>query len=145
MNPSALSCSDAAPGGWVPLHTPQRLQRLGAGLLLSSAMAATPWWLGSQISMGCAFRAATGLPCPLCGGTHACAAFVQGDWAAAWAANPGALGLLVLMALLAAQWGAEGPLGWRRARPWPWAGPVAVRMVVAGLLVSWVLRLADLI
>lgn len=145
MRPSASSCSDAAPHGWVPLRTSQRLQRLGVGLLLPSAMAATPWWLANQLSVGCAFRALTGLPCPLCGGTHACAAFVQGDWAAAWTANPGALGLLVVMALVAAQWGAEGLVGSRRVRPWPWAGPVAIGMVIAGLLVSWVVRLADLI
>ncbi|MFN3437523.1 MAG: DUF2752 domain-containing protein [Acidovorax sp.] len=145
MNPSASSCSDAAPRGWVPLRTPQRLQRLGAGLLLSSAMAATPWWLANRLSVGCAFRALTGLPCPLCGGTHACAAFVQGDWATAWSANPGAVGLLVVMALVAAQWAAEGLVGWRRVRPWPWAGPVAVRVVIAGLLASWAVRLAALI
>lgn len=145
MSPSASSCSDAAPRGWQRLTTPRRVERLGVGLLLPTAMAATPWWLANDFSVGCAFRTLTGLPCPLCGGTHACAAFVQGDWAAAWAANPGALGLLVLMALVAAQWGAEGLVGWRRVRPWPWTGPVAVRVVIAGLLVSWMLRLAVLI
>ncbi|MBU0746003.1 MAG: DUF2752 domain-containing protein [Gammaproteobacteria bacterium] len=142
MNPSASSCLDAAPRDWVPLGRPQRLQRVGAGLLLSSAMAATPWWLSSQLSVVCAFRAVTGLPCPLCGGTHACAAFVQGEWAAAWVANPGAVGVLVLMVVVAAQWGAEGLAGWRRLRPWPWEGRVALGAVMAGLVVSWVVTLA---
>ena len=76
-----------------------------------------PLWLERHIGPGCAFRAVTGLPCPLCGGTHACAAWVQGDWPGAWAANPGAVGLLVWMGLAAAQWGMEGLLGGRRVRP----------------------------
>ena len=98
----------------------------------------------SRINLGCGFLALTGLPCPLCGGTHACAALVQGDWAAAWAANPGAVGLLLVLALLALQWALEGAAGWRRTRAWPWGGAAAAHSVAGGLLLSWALALARL-
>ena len=133
-----------APTAWVRLGAAQRVQRLAVGLAWPVAMAATPLWLTSRLSLGCGFLALTGLPCPLCGGTRACAALVQGDWAAAWAANPGAVGLLGVLALLALQWVVEGGVGWRRTRPWPWAGAAAARWALAGLLLSWAVTLARL-
>lgn len=103
-------------------------------------MVASPLLLQSPTRLACPFLALTGLPCPLCGGTHACAALVQGDLPGAWAANPGAVGLLVLLCLLALQSVVEGTAG-RRLRPW--AGPIALRGVLVGLHVSWLGRLAD--
>ena len=44
----------------------------------------------------CAFRGVTGQPCPLCGGTRACAALVEGNFLAAWQMNPGLMPLLAL-------------------------------------------------
>lgn len=43
----------------------------------------------------CAFKALTGCPCPLCGGTHLVHALAQGDWSGAWQAQPGLLPLLL--------------------------------------------------
>ncbi|MFN3376370.1 MAG: DUF2752 domain-containing protein [Burkholderiaceae bacterium] len=94
------------------------------------------------LSLGCGFRALTGLPCLLCGGTRACGALVQGDWAAAWASNPGAVVLLLWLGLCAAQAVLEGAAGWRRVQPWPWWQPWALRAVGGGLLLSWAARLA---
>lgn len=130
---------------WQRLDAAQRVQRLGMGLAGPLAMAAAPLLLASGLGLGCGFLALTGLPCPLCGGTHACAALLQGDAAAAWAANPGVVGLLLVLALLALQWTAEGAVGWRRLRPWPWAGAAAARWVLGGLLLSWVVTLARLL
>lgn len=148
MRTMALCTSNCAEpsAAWQRLDSTQRLQRLGAGLIGPAAAAATPLLLAadSRINLGCGFLALTGLPCPLCGGTHACAALVQGDWAAAWAANPGALGLLLVLALLALQWALEGVAGWRRRRPWPWASAVAMPLVMGGLLLSWAVTLARL-
>lgn len=128
---------------WRPLDREARGLRLALGLGWPLAMAATPWWLGQGgLGLGCAFRALTGLPCPLCGGTHACAALVQGDLAAAWAANPGALALLVWLALLAGQAVVEGVHGHRRVARWPWWHPAVLAALVAGLGVSWAVRLA---
>ena len=119
--PSDPGTAVAPVGGtpaWQPLDGSARRLRLAFGLGWPLAMAATPSWLGrGGLGLGCGFRALTGMPCPLCGGTHACAAWVQGDWSGAWAANPGAVGLLVWMGLAAAQWGMEGLLGGRRVRP----------------------------
>ena len=135
----SLSCcprpDEAAP--WQPLTGVQRVGRLVAAAGWPLAMAAMPLWLQSGWGPTCGFRALTGLPCPLCGGTHACAALVQGDWAGAWAAHPGALGVLALASLWVLQWLAEGLVGVRRVQPWPWQRAAAVRGVVAALLLAW--------
>ncbi|WP_228896989.1 DUF2752 domain-containing protein [Acidovorax sp. Leaf73] len=130
---------------WQPLDGNARRLRLAFGLGWPLAMAATPWWLGQGgLGLGCGFRALTGMPCPLCGGTHACAALVQGDWAAAWAANPGAVLLLVWLVLLAGQAVVEGTLGHHRTVRWPWCHPAVLVAVGGGLLLPWLLRLAGL-
>lgn len=153
MNRSHCLPSDSGPavvpvGGtpaWQPLDRSARRLRLAFGLGWPLAMAATPSWLGrGGLGLGCGFRALTGMPCPLCGGTHACAALVQGDWAAAWAASPGALVLLLWLVLLAGQAVVEGAQGRRVAR-WPWWHPAALAAVGGGLVLSWVLRLAGLV
>ena len=131
---------------WQPLDGNARRLRLAFGLGWPLAMAATPWWLGQGgLGLGCGFRALTGMPCPLCGGTHACAALVQGDWATAWAANPGALVLLLWLALLAGQAVVEGAQGRRRVARWPWWHPAVWTAVGGGLVVSWLSRLAGLV
>ena len=146
--PSDPGTAVAPVGGtpaWQPLDGSARRLRLAFGLGWPLAMAATPSWLGrGGLGLGCGFRALTGMPCPLCGGTHACAALVQGDWAAAWAASPGALVLLLWLVLLAGQAVVEGAQGRRVAR-WPWWHPAALAAVGGGLVLSWVLRLAGLV
>lgn len=153
MNRSHCLPSDSGPavvpvGGtpaWQPLDRSARRLRLAFGLGWPLAMAATPSWLGrGGLGLGCGFRALTGMPCPLCGGTHACAALVQGDWAAAWAANPGALVLLLWLVLLAGQAVVEGAQGRRRVARWPWWHPAVLAAVGGVLVLSWLSRLAGL-
>ena len=148
MSPCTSNCAEVpcpeAPSAWQRLGAAQRLQRVSVGLVGPLAMAVTPLLLESRLHLGCGFLALTGLPCPLCGGTHACAALVQGDGAAAWAANPGVVGLLLVLALLVLQWTLEGATGWRRTRPWPWTGAAAAQWVLGGLLLSWAVTLARL-
>lgn len=50
----------------------------------------------------CPFRAATGVPCPLCGATRATVALAHGDWSAAVAQNVVWPVVLLLLALGAA-------------------------------------------
>ena len=134
-----------SPPAWQPLDGSARRLRLAFGLGWPLAMAATPSWLGQGgLGLGCGFRALTGMPCPLCGGTHACAALVQGDWAAAWAASPGALVLLLWLVLLAGQAVVEGAQGRRRVARWPWWHPAVLAAVGGVLVLSWLSRLAGL-
>lgn len=56
-----------------------------AGLLLARLY---PLWR-DHVVVACPLLEMTGLPCPTCGGTRALAALVAGDWAAAFAWNPG--------------------------------------------------------
>jgi len=44
----------------------------------------------------CGFLALTGVPCPLCGGTRACASLVAGDIGSALRSNAGACVMLAL-------------------------------------------------
>ena len=88
----------------------------------------------------CAFRQLTGRPCPLCGGTHACAALVEGDFLAAWQANPGILPLIAIALAHTVQLACEAVSG-RRLDGWrigtsAWIGGGAI------ILLAWVLRLA---
>lgn len=87
----------------------------------------------------CGFRHLTGLPCPLCGGTRLVGALAQGDWAAAWAANPALLVILGLALLQTAQWAMEAwtarPLQRWRLNPNVW------RVGLALLLAEWSARL----
>jgi hypothetical protein len=87
----------------------------------------------------CAFRQITGRPCPLCGGTHVCAALVEGNFLAAWQANPGLFPLLVIAAVQTVQltheaWRAKPLKRWRIGQGVWGAG-------VAFLVVVWMLRL----
>jgi hypothetical protein len=90
----------------------------------------------------CGFKHLTGVPCPLCGGTRACAALVDGNLLAAWQANPGLLVLLAIAAAHSVQLGIEAWTG-RRVQRWR-MGPDAWRAGVVVLMAGWVLRLCGL-
>ena len=73
-----------------------------------SALALRPLWLViAPLLRPCVFRSFTGIPCPTCGTTRAATAFLHGNLAAAFTANPLAaiMGLLfVVGAPLAVLW-----------------------------------------
>ncbi|MBK6907637.1 MAG: DUF2752 domain-containing protein [Rhodocyclaceae bacterium] len=121
------------------LSPAQRQWRGLAALAAPLSLVAAPVVLRLDVPL-CLFRAATSLPCPLCGGIHAGAALTQGEWLVAWQANPGVtLGLslaaihgsvlLIEAATGKRRWGASGL--WRQA----WLGVALV------LLFDWSLRL----
>lgn len=102
------------------------------------ALGAAPLLLLAKVPL-CAFRQITGQPCPLCGGTHACAALAQGDFTAAWQANPGLMPLAALAAVAALQLGWEAWHG-RRVTHWR-ISPSAWRAGGLFLMGAWGLRL----
>ena len=91
----------------------------------------------------CGFRHLTGLPCPLCGGTRACAALADGNFLAAWQLNPGLMVLLALAAAHSVQLGVEAWTGRRVVQRWR-IGADAWRAGLVVLLAGWVLRLLGL-
>jgi hypothetical protein len=102
------------------------------------ALTAAPLLLSLGDIPLCAFRQLTGRPCPLCGGTHACAALVEGDLMAAWQANPGLLPLLLIATVQAAQlayeaWTAKALTRWRVGKGVWYSGG-------AFLMANWMLR-----
>ncbi len=106
------------------------------------ALGTAPLMLASGVPL-CGFRHVTGLPCPLCGGTHACAALAQGDLMAAWQANPGLMPLFAIAAAHAAQLGWEA---WRGRRVTRWRiGAEAWQAGGLFLLGAWGLRLAGVL
>ena len=104
------------------------------------ALAAAPLMLKLGDVPLCAFRQLSGRPCPLCGGTHACAALVEGNFSAAWQANPGLLPLIMVAAAhsikLACEAWAGRDLGGDAAFKQAW---LAAGVVLCG---AWVLRLS---
>jgi hypothetical protein len=74
-----------ADGRGLPLREVSAFLALGLGL--STAYAAS----GHRIGLPCPLRLATGLDCPLCGGTRMGAALLHGDVVAAWHYNAMAL------------------------------------------------------
>ena len=87
----------------------------------------------------CGFRYITGLPCPLCGGTRACAALADGNFLIAWQLNPGLIVLFALAAAHSMQLGFEAWTG-RRVQCWR-IGADAWRAGLVVLLAGWILRL----
>jgi hypothetical protein len=87
----------------------------------------------------CTFYRLSGLPCPICGGSHAFAALLHGDVLAAWQSNPGIVVLLAISAVHTGFLAREALSGcrlgtgefWSRA----WAGGGIL------LLAGWGLRL----
>ncbi|MES2951483.1 MAG: DUF2752 domain-containing protein [Pseudomonadota bacterium] len=133
--------ADSSAGGL--LSRPERQWRSALTLGWPLALLGAP----AVLSLGdlplCGFRHLTGLPCPLCGGTRACAALADGNFVAAWQANPGLLLLLALAAAHSVQLGVEAWTG-RRVRRWR-VGADAWRAGLVVLLVSWSLRLLGLL
>lgn len=121
------------------LSQAERQWRAAVGLAWPLALAATPLLLSFDQVPLCAFRELSGLPCPLCGGTHACAALLQGDLLAAWEANPGVLFVLALAAAHSGALAIEAlsgrRFGTRRRWSQAWAGAGGL------LVVTWGLRL----
>ena len=109
---------------------------MGYGVISSTVLLAT----GVPL---CGFRQLTGQPCPVCGGTHACAALAQGDLMVAWQANPGLMPLFVIAAAHAAQLAWEAWTG-RRVTRWR-IGPALWKAGGLFLIGSWALRLAGVL
>jgi hypothetical protein len=74
-----------------------RTLRMGAVGLIG---AAAVWPLVPHPYIACPLRSTTGIPCPLCGMTRACAAAVHGHLATSVAFNPAGV-LLVFAAIVA--------------------------------------------
>jgi hypothetical protein len=107
---------------------------------LALAMLAAAWlWpsvVGEREVFFCPFKAMTGLPCCLCGGTHAMEAFAHGQWAAAWRLNPLAVGI-GLVALAVVAYAALAVTTGRRWRPRPeHARPLAIVATATAALVA---------
>lgn len=106
------------------------------------ALGAAPLLVSQGAPVLCLFRQLSGQPCPLCGGTHACAALISGDLGAAWQANPGLLPVLAVAAVHTVFLATEALTGRRLGTPrwlsWAWAGSGAA------LLGAWGLRLFGL-
>jgi hypothetical protein len=79
------------------MHNERSLRAVAAGLVGVAAV-----WPLLPVHPGivCPLRAATGIPCPLCGMTRACVAAVHGHLATSLAFNPA--GILVVIAALVA-------------------------------------------
>jgi hypothetical protein len=120
------------------LSQPERQWRAAICLGWPLAMIAAPVLL-SLGNLPCPFRQLSGLPCPLCGGTHVCAALVQGDFHSAWLANPGVMLVLVLAAVHTSLLARESLVGLRLGtqRFWSrvWTGGGVI------FLVAWGMRL----
>lgn len=77
------------------------------GGLFAGGLALSVVYATTGVGVPCPFLALTGWQCPLCGGTRMGAALLHGDVAAAYAFNPLALILLMVLAVLAAAWAIE--------------------------------------
>jgi uncharacterized protein DUF2752 len=79
------------------VRAPNQLRVAAAGLVGAAAV-----WpvLPAHPPLVCPLRAATGIPCPLCGMTRACVAAAHGHLASSLAFNPA--GLLVVLAAVVA-------------------------------------------
>jgi hypothetical protein len=100
-----------------------------AGALVSAGAAAG----STGIPLSCPFRAATGLPCPLCGGTRAFAAVAQGSpdvlrFNAALVLIAGLVVVVALAGLLAPRFGRRVAALSRRE---------IVPAVLAGVVFAW--------
>ena len=91
------------------------------GRVLLTADPERVYFLGKPLAAACAFRLATGLPCPTCGLSRSTVLALHGNLGAAWRVMPagpvlvwGALGIAVALLWVAA----VAPA--RRARGWRW-------------------------
>ena len=125
-----------------PLRPPERQWRSALALGWPLALLGAPMVLSLGDLPLCGFQYVTGLPCPLCGGTRACAALAEGNFIAAWQLNPGLMVLLALAAAHSVQLGFEAWTG-RRVQRWR-IGTNAWRVGILVLLAGWILRLLGL-
>jgi hypothetical protein len=121
------------------LSLPERQWRSALTLGWPMALLGAPLVLSLGDLPLCGFRHVTGLPCPLCGGTRACAALANGSFLEALQLNPGLMVLLTLAAAHSVQLGFEAWTG-RRVQRWR-MGADAWRAGLVVLLAGWVLRL----
>ena len=117
----------------------ERQWRAGVSLFVPLAVGMAPALAALDLPL-CAFKHLTGVPCPLCGGTRACAALAQGDVAAALQLNPGLLPVLALAALHSGLLLAEALSG-RTLGP-PRALTLAWKLAGGFLLATWLWRVA---
>jgi hypothetical protein len=108
---------------------------VGAGCLPFAAGALAGSDGDAGVLPPCPFRAATGLPCPLCGATRAFALAVRGD--GAWTAYNAPW---VVVAALAVAAGALALAGVRLPRA---RAPVAVAAALLVVAVAWAYALAQ--
>lgn len=141
--PLFLADSAANSRSGLLLSRPERQWRAALVLGWPLALLGAPLVLSLGDLPLCGFRHVTGLPCPLCGGTRACAALAQGDVLVAWQLNPGLVLLLALAAAHALQLGWEAWSG-RRLQRWR-IGVGAWRAGLVVLLLGWGLRLSGLV
>ena len=131
-----MHCPDA------DLPAPERHWRVAALMAWPLALGLAPTLVARGDGVWCPWQQLTGCPCPLCGGTHALAATLQGDIVGAWHANPGVLPLLLMAFVQTLYWGVQAWSGRSRLRRhvdtrlW-WGGG-------AWLLGAWMLRLGGL-
>ena len=125
------------------LSPPERQWRSALTLGWPLALLGAPLVLSLGDLPLCGFQHVTGLPCPLCGGTRACAALADGNFLAAWQLNPGLMVLLALAAAHSLQLGFEAWSG-RRVQRWR-IGVDAWRAGILVLLAGWGLRLMGLV
>ena len=118
---------------------------LVAVLVVARRLEPDPRGYGTHTQLGlppCAFRAATGRPCPTCGMTTSFARFARGDLAASWRANPAGT-LLAPSCLALVPWLLVAAV---RGRPDPfrtWEAPLVgwAVAVVALTVFFWTLRM----
>ena len=114
------------------LSRPERQWRAAIPLGWPMAIGATTALMALDGLPVCAFRHLSGQPCPLCGATHACAALLDGNLAAAWQANPGLLPLVALAAIHTVTLSLEALAGRRigSSRPWRTAWTAGLSFLV---------------
>ena len=121
-------------------------RRLGALLIAGGCAPFAAGALAGDAGLGglpCPFRAATGVPCPLCGATRAFALAARGDgellrYNAAWVAFA-ALAVLAGLAALAASLAGRAPLVRARERlaRAVWSPPRVVAAVALVAVLPW--------
>jgi hypothetical protein len=126
------------------LSMAERQWRAAATLTWPLALGGAPLVLAVTSVPLCVFRQVTGQPCPLCGGTHACAAVVEGNLLAAWQAAPALMPLLALALVHTVQLAHEALQARRVRAPWR-IGERAWRVAGVAMLVLWGMRLAGLV
>ena len=138
MRKVALSARPGFPAFLIGAVT---LADLVAGRALLRADEARVYFMGRALNVTCAFRAATGLPCPTCGLTRSVVMSLHGEFARAWNMAPAGpvavigLGMftLVMLALAVAQW--AGARNWTApAARWIRKSALAY---VAALVIVW--------